>query len=234
MKKLRFFTLLALVSVLAPRVWAAPTYDGSDGYITMPSVDVPDRGRLGLSLKYTSESTLTPSLNIVPLKGWEIGAGWDIDFDAGFMNPLLLSTKFQFVKQAAIGFKAELGLETFHNNFFTLYLAWVEQLKAGGVADSTATFSFGYTFGQWSNINFFLGFQRNIFIPKLYLIGDISNFPYRYQGSGSHLSAFRGIVNLGLRLILTPSFSLDLAGMDLMDANRRIQLGGNLYLGLWK
>ncbi len=229
--------LIMAVMIFLGSTWAmaAPTYDGSDGYITMPTVETPDKGRLGISLKYTTSSTLTPAINIVPLKGWEIGAGWDINFGANSMAPLLLSTKIQFVKQAAIGFKAELGLESWQQNFFSLYLAWVEQLKAGGVADSTATFAFGYTFGQWSNINFFLGFQRNIFIPKLYLIGDISNFPYRYNFTPWRAtSEGRGIVNLGLRLILTPSFSLDLAGLDLMDSNRQLMLGGNLYLGLWK
>ncbi len=230
----RAILLLSVFLMVKAVSYGAPVYDGAEGYITMPTVNVPDTGRLGIALKYTTHGILSPAVNLVPFKNFELGVGWDIDFDVAYKNPLLLSAKFQFVKQAAFGFKAELGLESWQRNYFSLYLAWVEQLKAGGVVDSTATFAFGYTFDQGSNINFYLGFQRNIFIPKLYLIGDISNFPYRIQGSGSHRSDSRGIVNLGLRLILTDNFSLDLSGLDLMDGNRQLMLGGNLYLGLWK
>ena len=227
-----FLTALSVFVFFAMSVsFSAPVYSGADGYLTMPGADVPHQRRVGLSFKYTSASILTPALNIVPIKNLEIGAGWDLDLHSSFVNPLLLSLKYQFVSKAAIGFISELSLSG-RQNYFTLYLAWKEKLQAAGLVDSTATFSFGYTFDQGSNINFYMGFLRNIFLPRLYLVGDISNFPYRIDGTGSHRNVSRGIVNLGLRLMLTKNISIDFAGMDLMDDNRQLMLGGNLYLKL--
>ena len=230
----RFVVVLLLMLTVAVTSFAAPVYTGADGYLTMPAVDVPKKGRVGLSFKYTSASTLTPAFNIVPLKNFEIGAGWDLDLNDSYVNPIMISLKYQFVSKAAIGFLTELALNAGAHNYYTLYLAWREKLQAGGLVDSTATFSFGYTFNRGSNINFYMGFQRNIFLPRLYLVGDVSNFPYRLEGTGrgSYLSDNRGIVNLGLRLMITKNISIDFAGMDLMDSDRQLMLGGNLYLKL--
>ncbi|URA10909.1 hypothetical protein [Thermospira aquatica] len=210
--------------------FGAPTYSGADGYIIVPSVDAAYSGRLGLSVKYTPQLPLTVAANFSPLSQLELGAGIDISTQP--TSPLLLNGKFQFTKQGAIGAMGEIGLDN-TGNFFSLYFAWQEGFKASGIGSSGATFLVGYTFNNAWNINFAIGFQRNFLIPQLYIVADFSNFPYKYGVGASYANDHRGILNAGLRFILTDFFSLDFVGLDLMDANRSLMVGGNLYLGLW-
>jgi len=209
---------------------AAPTYSGADGYIIAPSVEAAYSGRFGLSVKYTPELPLTIAANFSPLSQLEIGAG--IDIGTRPQSPLLLNGKFQFTKQGAIGAMGEIGLDN-TGNFFSLYFAWQEGFNASGIGSSGATFVLGYTFNNAWDINFAIGFQRNFLIPQLYIVADFSNFPYKYGVGAPYASTHRGILNAGLRFILTDFFSLDFVGLDLMDGNRSLMVGGNVYFGLW-
>ncbi len=209
---------------------AAPTYSGADGYIIVPSVEAAYGGRFGLSFKYTPEVPLTVAANFSPLSQLELGAG--IDIGTRPQSPLLLNGKFQFTKQGALGAMGEIGLDN-TGNFFSLYFAWQEGFNASGVGSSGATFIVGYTFNNAWDINFAIGFQRNFLIPQLYIIADFSNFPYKYGVGAPYASTHRGILNAGLRFILTDFFSVDFVGLDLMDGNRSLMVGGNIYFGLW-
>lgn len=230
--------VLFIVAAMAVSGYSAPTYSGAEGYIALPRVDVADAGRFGLSLKYSFNGTLTPALNIVPFKNFEIGAGWDINTGGGAMNPILLNAKIQFVKPAAFGVNMEIPTDAGANFTATIYLAWEEVFQAGSLGDSAATFHLGYTFGSGSDINFGIGIQKNLFIPQLFLIADFSNFPYRHPGiSGgylTHQNENRAIFNAGLRIILAPWISFDFCGLDLLDAGQRgLMIGANFYVALW-
>lgn len=228
MKRIGIILGLLTVSVM---LYAAPTYMGQEGYIAVPRVDVPYTGRLGLSFKFTGNVLFTPVINFVPFEDFEISAAMDLLPEP--MAPLLIGAQYQFVEQAALGFYGEIPFNTGQSFAGTVYLSWEELLSASGVADSSATFSLGYTFGagQGSNINFAVGLQRYLFW-KMYLVADFSNFPYRHMGAkNDHLNESRAILNIGLRLILTDWISIDFAGMDLMDGNRTWMVGGNFYFG---
>ncbi|OHD54317.1 MAG: hypothetical protein A2Y33_01310 [Spirochaetes bacterium GWF1_51_8] len=230
MKKI--LLLLFVMIMTAGMAFAAPTFSGAEGYIAMPRVDAAHAGRFGLSLKYNFSGLITPAINIVPFSGFEIGLGWDLNVNGG-MNPFLANVKFQFVKQAALGFMMEIPTASPQDFHGTIYLAWEELLSASGIVDSSATFAVGYTFNHGSDINFFVGIQRNLFIPMLYLVADFSNFPYRFQGFLPHADSGRGILNIGLRLVLAPWLSFDVAGLDLFDGNRSWMIGANFYVALW-
>ncbi len=233
----RIALVIALLAGAALSVYAAPTYSGAEGYIALPRVDVADAGRFGISFKYSTPGVLTPSINIVPFKMFEIGAGWDINTAGGAMNPILLNVKLQFVKPAALGLSMEIPMESTGNFTATLYLAWEERFQAGTLADSFATFLLGYTFNEGSNINFGIGIQKNLFIPQLFLIADFGNFPYRHGQAGGallHQDENRAIFNGGLRVILTKWLSFDFCGLDVLDAGQReLMIGANLYVSLW-
>lgn len=236
MKRLIIALLFTGVSAA---VYGAPTYSGAEGYIAVPRVDVAQAGRFGLSFKYSSAGVLTPAINVVPLKNFEIGAGWDLNTYPGYSNPILLNAKFQFAKQAAFGLDMELPTDGAGQFAATVFLAWEEKLSASGIIDSSATFLLGYTFDRSSNINFAVGIQRNLFLPMLYLIADFSNFPYRHPslsgGSLWHQNESRAIFNAGLRLVLADWISFDACGLDLLDSGQRgFMIGANLYVSLWR
>jgi hypothetical protein len=231
----RIALVLAVLFLGVTLFYGAPVYSGAEGYITMPRVDTASAGRFGLGLKYTYPRNFTVAANIVPLKfgngGLEFGFGYD--FVTEPLSPLLANMKLQFVKQAALGLMTEIGLVQGAQSYFTVYFAWEETLVAGKLSDSTATFALGYTFDRGTDINFFVGIQRQIFIPQIFLIADISNFPYKRHPQPDYANESRGIFNLGLRFIISPAFSIDICGLDLMDSNRSFMVGGNLYLSLW-
>lgn len=234
----RLLLIMVVVFGFVAVSFAAPVYTGAEGYIVLPRVEVASAGRFGLSLKYTYSSLFTPAINIVPIRfgqgGLEIGWGWDLGGDTT-LNPMLVSLKFQFVTKAALGGVLEIPMAT-DNVRGTIYLAWEEKFQASKIADSYATFLIGYTFGEGGNINFGIGIQKNLFIPQLYLIADFCNFPYRFGGGGtsrSHLNENRGILNVGIRLVVVSWLSFDFVGTDLMDGDRGFMVGGNLYLSLW-
>jgi hypothetical protein len=229
----RILAVITAAFITAGASYGAPTYTGAEGYITMPRVDVAGAGRFGLSLKYTFDGFITPAINIVPFNGLEIGAGWDLSANNYGMTPVMANVKLQFVKEAAIGFMMEIptaNYQTFHG---TIYLAWEQLFSASGVSDDSATFAIGYTFDRGSDINVFIGIQKSLFIPQLYLVADFSNFPYRFNGSLPHASDNRGVLNLGLRIVPLKWLSFDIAGLDLFDGNRSMMIGVNLYVSLW-
>jgi len=226
------FSLLLLFG-LTSIVLAAPVYSGAEGYITMPRADVAYTGRMGFSLKYTHSGMLTPAVNIVPFPNLEIGAAVDLEVGStSMLNPFLVNAKYQIFKNpdAAVGFMAEIPTSAGETFYPTVYAAL--QQRTIKIADFSTTLGIGYTFGRGSDINFYIGFQRQIFNPKIYLLGDFSNFPYRFQ-SAPPANASRGIVNLGFRFILNKAISFDLYGLDLMDSNRSIGVAGNIYFQLW-
>ncbi len=222
------------VLLFSTTLFAAPTYTGAEGYITMPRADVAHSGRVGLSLKYTHSMMFTPAINIVPFPNLEVGAAIDLEVGStAMMNPFLINAKYQIFANpdAAIGFLGEIPTSTGEAFYPTVYVAL--QQRTIKIADFSTTLGLGYTFGRGSDINFYIGFQRQIFNPKIYLIGDFSNFPYRFQ-SAPPASDSRGVVNLGLRFLVNSAISVDLYGLDLMDSNRRVAISGNFYFQLWK
>ncbi|NPV02737.1 MAG: hypothetical protein HPY53_15290 [Brevinematales bacterium] len=229
----KFLGVLAIAFISAGISYGAPTYTGAEGYITMPRVGVADAGRFGLTIKYTFNGLITPAINIVPFNGFEIGAGWDISGNNGVMNPLMGNVKIQFVKEAAIGFMMEIPTANYHAFHGTIYLAWEQLFSASGVSDDSATFAVGYTFDRGSDINVFIGIQKSLFIPQLYIVADFSNFPYRFGGWLPYQSDGRGVLNLGLRIVPLKWISFDIAGLDLFDGNRSWMIGANLYVSLW-
>lgn len=232
MKKISLLSLaLLMVFGMGVSSFAAPVYNGLDGYVQLPRVDTPYTKRVALTAKYTYSSMFTPVLSLVPIDGLQLGMGWDIaEFQTGF-NPLIASLQYQFYDKSAIGFSGEIPLNDAHRFYGTLYVAWEESFSASGAGSDSATFLVGYTFGNSSSINFGIGFQKSTFIDGLSVVCDFSNFPYRNQGwHRSHMNTDRGILNIGFRYVAADWLSIDFSGMDLFDSNRSFMTGLNFYL----
>lgn len=216
---------------------AVPTYTGSEGYITMPSAYVADMTRLAIGLKYTHNGQLSPSINYVPFHNIELGMGWDYHFpcrnkestglcNSTGINPLLCTAKVQILPNGFLsaGGTAEIGMGKEHTNYFSFHHMFRRTFHGFDI-----TFGAGYTVGNGTDFNFFAGFLKQILTPRVVLIGDISNTPYRYHtGSGRMYSdPERAIANLALHFILSGRLSLVLGGLDLMDSNRAFMCGIN-------
>jgi len=213
-----------------------PAYNGAGGYIIAPSAEVSTHGSLGITARYTYNNMLTPALNFSLVDHIEIGAGWDINFGSGVYNPVLLSAKIKlpFENAIALGFTAELfKYGDTYANYYSPYGCMQETIKG-----FDTTLGLGYTFDrqrlQWGNINFFIGFKKEIIAPYIILMGDFANFPYKHNRAPAlrAIDSSRGIVNLGVRFLLTEKIALDVMGLDLMDSNRNISAGMSVLLGL--
>ncbi len=225
MKRILF--ILAAIHCIPAFIFPAPVYNGSEGYITAPSAEVLSNGTVSAALKYTYMDTFTGAVNIVLLPGFEAGAGWDVNTSP--QSPVLAGVKYQFLDNPAlaVGFTGEISTGQ-GQNYYTIYIALQEKMPG-----FDTTLSFGYTVGMETLLNFSIGFQKELFIPQFCLIGDFSNYPYKYFPAVSYNSPARGIVNLGLRLYPFSFLSIDIIGLDVMDGERDFAAGVNFSWDLW-
>jgi hypothetical protein len=217
-----------LVSVITALSSAATVYSGAEGYIAMPRAKAARDGRLCAGLKYSYPSLFTAALNFVPLPGLELGFGLDIGNN--LVHPPLISVKYQLFS-LGFGMLAEFASAEGQSDYYTFYFAWQED-----IIGFNTTIGVGYTLFNPGIVRFFMGFQKEIF-PKVHLICDFANFPYRFNETPdfpSSVIAQNGIVNLGLRFIVTPFLSFDIAGNDLMDPERYFSVTVTGYFNLWQ
>lgn len=239
MKK-HIFVLVVLFTVVVS-LNAAPTYSGgADGYIVVPSLDVPSKKRVGIGVNYMGleQNKLTPMINFVPYKkknlGFEIGSSIDLIFDNDpIVSPLLASAKLQFAKPTAIGVLVEIPLKDTMKFCLSPYLAFEAQFKIAKLGSGRATIGVGYTFSDElsEDINFHAGFYQSLSIEKVALVVDFMNYPYHHSGHGmGNQDEKRAIINIGIRIIPHKRFSIDVSGVDLMDGSRGINAGLNIYI----
>jgi hypothetical protein len=246
MKKLAFLLLL-----LSP-AFAAPTFSGADGYIARPKADVADPLTLGVGLRYTlynnaNRHYLTPSLNFVPFKNFEVSSGYDILMMKSNRNEdpaWLLGIKYQFYeKKVNSALALNFEIPTGNLGTFPMELLWNVDYN---ILNFNITFGAGYfiyfnngkRFGDIfpPNLNFYIGFERGIFVPeKIFVYGDFSNYPHRQAPAPPFGNENRGIFNLGLDFRLTEIFTFNIAGLDLFDyGSRSASLGIAFKFGLKK
>ena len=224
----RLTLIVILLSGMVTLSSAATVFCGAEGYIAVPRAKTARDGRLCVGIKYSAPSIFTAALNFVPLPGLELGFGLDIGDN--LVNPPLVSVKYQLFS-LGFGMIAEFAAAPGQKDFYTFYFAWQED-----IIGFNTTIGIGYTLFTPGVIRFFIGFQKEIF-PKVHLICDFANFAYRLNETpdfSPSALAHNGIVNLGLRFIVTPFLSFDIAGMDLMDRERYFSLTVTGYFNLWQ
>ena len=224
----KILLIIPLLLISAGAVYSAPVYSGAEGYIAVPRAKVARDGRLCVGIKYTSPSLFTTAVNFVPLPGLELGFGLDIGNN--LVHPPLVSLKYQLLS-FGLGMLAEFAATQGQSDFYTFYFSWQED-----IIGFNTTIAVGYTLFHPGTVRFFIGFQKEIF-PKVHLIGDFANFAYRLNETADFSPSqamLNGIANIGLRFIVTPFLSVDVAGIDLMDPGRSVSVGATGYFNLWQ
>jgi hypothetical protein len=241
LKKIKVFIKLLLVFMFfLPLVFSAPSYyGGADGYLAVPSLTVPSDKRVAIAFRYmgVAENKITPLINFVPYKkddfGVEIGSSLDIILaDNIAVSPLLFSVKMQFAKPTALGALIEIPLDSAAVFAISPYFAFESSFSIAKMGSGKATIAIGYTFSGelTSDINFHAGFYQSLGIEKVALIVDFMNYTYHHSPVGmANQNESRAIINVGIRILPHERFTIDFAGVDLMDSSRGLSAGLSIY-----
>ncbi len=208
---------------------ATPSVPGSTGTVTMPTTPTIDKGDLYIGARYlTGYPTAIINLGYGLTPKWELTGAFESEETdpAPFIH---LGTKFNYHQGGSINSSFGVGFINSHGqkeSKFSIYNV-IGSYAFSGLFSA----GIGYTFDETSNINFWMGFSAEIFKDVLYFESDFSNFSYRYFYA-SFTDAYRGMVNMVLRIKLAKIVTIDFGSLDILDSNRELIAGLQLRFSL--
>jgi|YNPMSStandDraft_2_1061718.scaffolds.fasta_scaffold00007_81 cell division protein FtsW (lipid II flippase) len=234
----KFLFIIIFLIILSTPVFAQnynATFSGVYGYILTPTAIPcpPKTFIIGFSYVFTP-GTLPLALTFSFIKDWEIGIAYELNLSgSGAINPLQLSTKIQFTKDASFGVIIDGFLGSQGYTTIEPYVAIHSGSIFGkGVMDVTIGKDFYIGAGQNDLINLYIGTKIPLIGDQFLLLAEFLNNPHRmgyigYYGDG------RGIFNMGFLLNLTPFLSIHFMTFDILDGFDFIMcFGVDLKLGI--
>lgn len=236
MKKLFFIIIFILVfvsPVFAQTYYA--TFSGIYGYILTPSaIPCPPKSFI-ISTSYVfNPGSLPIALTFSFVKDWEIGIAYELNLtNSGAINPLQLSTKIQFTKDASFGIIIDGFLGGQGYTSIEPYVAIHSGSIFGkGVMDVTIGKDFYIGRGQDELINLYIGTKIPLIGDQFLLLAEFLNNPHR-MGNIPYYGDGRGVFNLGFLLQITPFLSVHFMTFDILDGFDFIMCFGiNLKLSI--
>ncbi len=224
------FILFVVFTLLGVNLYSTPAVCGYNGELTMPVANTFGAGALWLGGHFvTGDPSFLVNLGLGITEEFEISGAFDADDHP--MSPFFhMGAKYAYYNSreagSAIGVTFQLATGSPSDNSFTVY-----HVISEGLRGFQYSLGLGYTFGNDSNINYWMGLSKELFgIKNLWFETDFSNFPYRAWGA-NFANVSRGVVNMGIRVYLFDrTVRVDFASLDVLDTNREYTIGANILL----